>query len=192
MGISLQKGGNLSLNKSAPGMTKIQVGLGWASRTTAGDDYDLDASAFIVNESGKVRGDHDFIFYNQLKSKCGSIEHTGDDLTGGGGGDDETLLVDLTKIPPDVNKIVFGVTIDKADIKNQNFGQVSDAFIRIVNSDNNEEVVRFDLSEDYSVETAMVFGELYRRGSEWKFKAIGQGYAGGLRAMALQFGVDVS
>jgi tellurium resistance protein TerD len=191
MGISLQKGGNLSLNKSAPGMTRIQVGLGWASRTTSGADFDLDASAFLVNESGKVRGDHDFIFYSQLKSKCGSIEHTGDDLVGGGGGDDETLLVDLTKIPRDVQKVIFGVTIHEADIRNQNFGQVMDAFIRIVNSDTNEEVVRFDLSEDYSVETAMVFGELYRHGGEWKFRAIGQGYAGGLRAMALQFGVDV-
>ena len=191
MGLTLQKGGNFSLDKTAPGMVKIEVGLGWASRVTDGADFDLDASAFILNESGKVRGEHDFIFYNQLKSKCGSVEHTGDELSGGSGGDDETLLVDLSKVPHDIQKVVFSVTIHDAEARRQNFGLVQDAYIRIVDSISKEEVVRFDLTEDYSTETALIFGELYRRGAEWKFRAIGQGFAGGLRVMANQYGINV-
>ena len=191
MGLTLQKGGNFSLDKTAPGMVKIEVGLGWASRVTDGADFDLDASAFILNESGKVRGEHDFIFYNQLKSKCGSVEHTGDELSGGSGGDDETLLVDLSKVPQDIQKVVFSVTIHDAEARRQNFGLVQDAYIRIVDSISKEEVVRFDLTEDYSTETALIFGELYRRGAEWKFRAIGQGFAGGLRVMANQYGINV-
>ena len=191
MGLTLQKGGNFSLDKTAPGMVKMEVGLGWASRATDGADFDLDASAFLLNESGKVRGEHDFIFYNQLKSSCGSVEHTGDELAGGSGGDDETLLVDLSKFPQDIQKVVFGVTIHDAEARRQNFGLVQNAYIRIVDSTSKEEVVRFDLTEDYSTETAMIFGELYRRGSEWKFRALGQGFAGGLRVMANQFGINV-
>ncbi len=191
MAISLSKGGRLSLDKDAPGLRKIHVGLGWDPRVTDGADFDLDASAFMVAESGKVRSDADFIFYNQLKSPCGSVEHTGDNLTGGGDGDDEVVYVDLDKVPADVSKIIFTVTIHEADQRGQNFGQVANAYIRLVNRDTNEEVVRFDLGEDYSTETAMVFAEIYRNGPEWKFNAIGQGYAGGLRPMALQYGVNV-
>ena len=191
MGVSLQKGGNVSLEKVAPGMTKMLLGLGWDSRASDGTDFDLDASVFMVGADGKVRIDGDFIFYNNLKSACGSVEHTGDNTTGEGDGDDESVKVDLSLIPADVNKVIVGVTIHEADSRNQNFGQVSNAFIRVVNQDSNEEVARYDLSEDYSIETALVFGELYRHNSEWKFKAIGQGFAGGLKPMAQQYGVNV-
>jgi tellurium resistance protein TerD len=191
MGVSLQKGGNVSLEKVAPGMTKMLLGLGWDSRASDGTDFDLDASVFMVGADGKVRVDGDFIFYNNLKSACGSVEHTGDNTTGEGDGDDESVKVDLSLIPADVNKVIVGVTIHEADTRNQNFGQVSNAFIRVVNQDSNEEVARYDLSEDYSIETALVFGELYRHNNEWKFKAIGQGFAGGLKPMAQQYGVNV-
>ncbi|WP_028468458.1 TerD family protein [Neptunomonas japonica] len=191
MGVSLQKGGNVSLEKVAPGMTKMLLGLGWDSRATDGTDFDLDASVFMVGDDGKVRGDGDFIFYNNLKSACGSVEHTGDNTTGEGDGDDESVKVDLSLIPADVNKVIVGVTIHDAEARNQNFGQVSNAFIRVVNQESNAEAARYDLSEDYSTETALVFGELYRHNSEWKFKAIGQGFAGGLKPMAQQYGVNV-
>ncbi|MDR5745055.1 TerD family protein [Caballeronia sp. LZ029] len=192
MAVSLSKGGNISLSKSAPSLSRILVGLGWEARVTDGDDYDLDASAFMVAESGKVRSDEDFIFYNQLSSHCGSVEHTGDDRTGAGAGDDEALQIDLTLVPNHVKRIVVCVTIDEAEARRQNFGQVSGAFMRIVNLDNDVEIARFDLSEDYSTETAMIFGEVYRYNDEWKFKAIGQGYAGGLEALCGQFGVQVA
>jgi tellurium resistance protein TerD len=191
MAISLQKGGNVSLQKEAPGMVKILIGLGWDSRATDGSAFDLDSSAFLLDASGKVRSDHDFIFYNQLKSGCGSVQHNGDNLTGVGEGDDETLHVDLNLVPVDVQKMAIGVTIHEAESRRQNFGQVQNAFIRIVNRENNQEVVRFDLTEDYSTETAMIFGELYRHNNEWKFRAIGQGFSGGLRAMANNFGVTI-
>ncbi|WP_163833233.1 TerD family protein [Spartinivicinus ruber] len=191
MAVTLQKGGNVSLEKTAPGMTNAVIGLGWDARSTDGSDFDLDASIFMVGEAGQVRSDADFIFYNQLKSQCGSVEHMGDNRTGEGEGDDESVKVDLVKIPTDIQKIVIGVTIHDAESRNQNFGQVSNAFIRIVNEANNEEVVRYDLSEDYSIETAMLFGELYRHGGEWKFRAVGQGFSGGLKAMATQYGVNV-
>jgi len=191
MGVSLQKGGNVSLDKAAPGMTKIIVGLGWDERATDGADFDLDASAFMLTESGKVRSDSDFIYYNNLKSSCGSVEHTGDNRSGAGDGDDEALNINLSDIPADVQKIVFAVTIHDAESRNQNFGQVSNAFIRIVNQDNNEEVARYDLSEDASVETAMMFGELYRNSGEWKFRALGQGYEGGLGPLCQSFGINI-
>ncbi len=191
MGLSLQKGGNLSLTKTDPSLTRMVVGLGWDERGTDGADFDLDASAFQLNASGKVRGDHDFIFYNQMVSTEGSITHTGDNRTGEGDGDDEQIKVDLSKMAADVDKIAITVTIHDAEARSQNFGQVVNAFIRIVNEDSGNEVVRFDLTEDYSTETAMVFGELYRNGGEWKFKAVGQGYAGGLGAMCSQFGVNL-
>ncbi|MGB1237466.1 MAG: TerD family protein [Pseudomonadales bacterium] len=191
MGVSLSKGGNVSLEKAAPGMTKMMLGLGWDVRATDGAEFDLDASVFMVGEDGKVRSDSDFIFYNNLKSTCGSVEHTGDNRTGEGDGDDEAIKVDLTTMPADVSKVIVGVTIHDGEGRNQNFGQVSNAFIRIVNQESNEEVVRYDLSEDYSTETALVFGELYRHNGEWKVKAIGQGFAGGLKPMAQQYNVNV-
>lgn len=191
MGISLSKGGNISLSKTDPTLKSVIVGLGWDTRATDGADFDLDASAFMVKEDGKVRSDSDFIFYNQIRSTCGSVEHAGDNRTGAGEGDDETIIVLLDKVPPDVQRIVFTVTIHEADARKQNFGQVARAFVRIVNKDSNNEVARYDLSEDASVETAMIFGEIYRHGGEWKFRAVGQGYAGGLAALARQYGVHV-
>ncbi len=191
MGISLQKGGNISLEKAAPGMTKILVGLGWDERATDGTEFDLDASIFLLGDNGKVRSDADFIFYNQLVSSCGSVAHQGDNKTGEGDGDDEAVKVDLAKVPADVQKISVTVTIHDAQARNQNFGQVANAFIRVVNDESNEEVARYDLSEDYSVETAMIFGELYRHNGEWKFKAVGQGYEGGLKALATDFGINI-
>lgn len=191
MAISLNKGGRLSLSKEAPGLTKVLVGLGWDARATDGADFDLDASAFLLNTAGKVRSEADFIFYNQLKSPCGSVEHTGDNLTGAGEGDDEVIKVDLSKVPAEVQKIAFTVTIHEADARKQNFGQVGNAYIRVVNADNNTEITRYDLAEDASTETAMIFGELYRNNDEWKFKAMGQGYAGGLAAVARDYGVNL-
>ncbi|MDR2164985.1 MAG: TerD family protein [Zoogloeaceae bacterium] len=191
MAISLAKGGNVSLSKSAPGLNRILVGLGWDARATDGSDFDLDASAFLLGEDGKVQKDADFVFYGQLRSSCGSVEHTGDNRTGAGDGDDEVLKVTLESVPATVQRIAITVTIHEAESRKQNFGQVSNAFIHIVNVDNNVEIVRFDLSEDYSTETAMIFGEIYRNNNEWKFKAVGQGYSGGLEAMCRQFGVSV-
>jgi tellurium resistance protein TerD len=191
MAVSLEKGGRVSLDKAAPGLKNIHVGLGWDPRVTDGTEFDLDASAFLVDATGRVKSDAAFVFYHQLKSPDGSVEHTGDNRVGDGDGDDEVINVYLDKVSPDVAKIVFTVTIYDADVRRQNFGQVGNAFIRLVNKDTKAEVLRFDLGEDYSTETALVFGELYRSGSEWKFNAIGQGYAGGLKAMALQYGVNV-
>ena len=189
MALSLSKGGNLSLTKEAPGMTKVLVGLGWDARSTDGQDFDLDASAFLLKADGNVRADSDFIFYNQLKSVDGSVEHTGDNRTGEGDGDDEAIKVDLSKVPADIDRIAFTVTIHEADARRQNFGQVRNAFIRIVNQDNNSEVARYDLAEDASTETAMIFAELYRNGAEWKFRAVGQGFAGGLKPLAESYGL---
>nr|WP_314489042.1 TerD family protein [uncultured Kingella sp.] len=191
MAISLQKGGNVSLSKEAPGLTKMLIGLGWDVRATDGADFDLDGSAFLLNANGKVRSDADFIFYNQPKSDNGAVAHQGDNRTGEGEGDDEVIEVDLATVPADVEKIAITVTIHDADARKQNFGQVSSAFIRCVNPDGNVEIARFDLSEDASVETAMIFGEIYRHNGEWKFKAIGQGFKGGLGALAQHFGVNV-
>ena len=189
MALSLSKGGNLSLTKEAPGMTKVLVGLGWDTRSTDGAEFDLDASAFLLKADGKVRADSDFIFYNQLKSVDGSVEHTGDNRTGEGDGDDEAIKVDLSKVPAEIDKIAFTVTIHDAEVRRQSFGQVSNAFIRIVNQDTNVEVARYDLAEDASTETAMIFAELYRHGSEWKFRAVGQGFKGGLKPLAEGFGL---
>ena len=191
MSISLQKGGNISLDKEAPGMTKVLIGLGWDVRVTDGADYDLDASAFLLDANGKVRSDADFIFYNQMKSACGSVEHTGDNRTGEGEGDDESVLVNLAKVPTDVHKISITVTIHDAEQRRQSFGQVSNAFIRVVNQETQTEVARYDLTEDASTETAMIFGELYRHNNEWKFRAVGQGFVGGLRALSTQYGVNI-
>ncbi len=191
MAISLNKGGNLSLSKTDPTLVRILIGLGWDERATDGASFDLDASAFLLTASGRVRGDHDFIFYNQLKSQDGSVEHTGDNRSGQGDGDDESLLVDLSKVSPEIEKVAVTVTIHDAQSRGQNFGQIANAFIRVVNQDSGIEIVRFDLAEDYSTETAMVFGEVYRHNGEWKFRAVGQGYAGGLAAMCQQYGIQV-
>ena len=192
MAISLSKGGNINLSKEAPNLVNVLVGLGWDARATDGQPFDLDASLFMVKSDGKVPSDAHFIFYNQMASPEGSIEHTGDNLTGEGEGDDESIKVTLSKVPPEIQRLVIVVTIHEAEARRQNFGQVSNAFVRILNRDNDQEVVRFDLSEDYSTETAMVFGEIYRHSGDWKFKAVGQGYSGGLRALALQHGVNVA
>jgi len=189
--VSLSKGGNVNLSKEAPGLARVLVGLGWDARSTDGQDFDLDGSAFLLNDQGKVRTDADFIFYNNLKSSDGSVEHTGDNLTGVGEGDDEAIKVNLAGVPGDVDKIVVAVTIHDASNRSQNFGQVSNAFIRVANDDNASEIARYDLSEDASTETAMVFGELYRAGTDWKFRAVGQGFAGGLGPLAANYGVNV-
>ncbi|MER7488110.1 TerD family protein [Streptomyces sp. NPDC126497] len=191
MGVTLAKGGNVSLSKAAPNLTQVMVGLGWDARSTTGADFDLDASALMCS-GGRVMGDEWFVFYNQLTSPDGSVEHTGDNLTGEGEGDDESLLVDLSKVPDRCDRIVFPVSIHMADERGQAFGQVSNAFIRVVNQADGQELARYDLSEDASTETAMIFGELYRYRDEWKFRAVGQGYASGLRGIALDFGVNVS
>jgi tellurium resistance protein TerD len=192
MALTLSKGQNLSLTKTEPGLTSVLIGLGWDERQTDGNEFDLDASAFLLSSSGRVSGDSDFIFYGQMKSACSSVEHTGDNRTGEGDGDDEALKVDLSKIPDAVQTVAITVTIHDFEARRQSFGQVSNAFIRVVNDKTGKEVVRYDLTEDYSTETAMVFGELYRNNGEWKFRAVGQGYNGGLAAMCTQYGVNIS
>ncbi|NJP99557.1 TerD family protein [Streptomyces zingiberis] len=191
MGVSLSKGGNVSLSKEAPGLTAVTVGLGWDVRTTTGADFDLDASALLTSAEGKVLSDRHFVFFNNLTSPDGSVEHTGDNLTGEGEGDDESIKVNLAAVPAEVAKIVFPVSIYEAESRQQSFGQVRNAFIRVVNQADGRELARYDLTEDASTETAMVFGELYRHGGDWKFRAIGQGYASGLRGIAQDFGVNV-
>lgn len=191
MSVSLVKGGNVSLTKEDPTIESITVGLGWDARTTDGSDFDLDASCFMLTERGKVRRDSDFIFYNNLESDCGSVAHMGDNRTGGDDGDDEEIMVDLTKVPTAVEKLAFTVTIYDADTRNQNFGMVSNAYIRIVNRKTGHEIARFDLSEDASTNTAIIFGEVYRSNNEWKFRAVGQGFDGGLGPLAKNFGVNI-
>jgi tellurium resistance protein TerD len=191
MSVSLSKGGNVSLTKEAPNLKAVTVGLGWDERTTSGADFDLDASALMLNTSGKILSDAHFVFFNNLKSPDGSVEHTGDNLTGGGDGDDEQIKVNLATVPLECDKIIFPVSIYEADSRHQSFGQVRNAFIRVVNQDDGSELTRYDLTEDASNETAMIFGELYRHNAEWKFRAVGQGYASGLRGIAQDFGVNV-
>lgn len=191
MGISLTKGGNVSLSKQAPGLTAVTVGLGWDVRTTTGTDFDLDASAIACGAGGRVYSDKHFIFFNNLTSPEGAIQHHGDNLTGVGEGDDEQISVNLVAVPADCEKIAFIVSIYEATERGQSFGQVTNAFIRVVNQADGVELARYDLSEDASTETAMIFGELYRHGGEWKFRATGQGYASGLAGIARDFGVNV-
>ncbi|SNT21011.1 MULTISPECIES: TerD family protein [unclassified Azospirillum] len=191
MTISLSKGGNVSLSKSEPGLKRILIGLGWDARSTDGADFDLDASAFLLGANHKVPDEKAFIFYNNLKSVDGSVEHTGDNKTGAGEGDDEAIKVNLGLVPTDIQTIAIIVTIHDAESRRQSFGQVRNAFIRIVNDETDKEIARYDLSEDYSTETAMTFGEIYRHNGEWKFRAVGQGYAGGLAAMCGQYGINV-
>ncbi|GHV27657.1 chemical-damaging agent resistance protein C [Synergistales bacterium] len=192
MAISLQKGQKVDLTKGNAGLTKILIGLGWdTNKYDGGADFDLDAAAFLLAENGKVKSDADFVFYSNLKHASGAVVHTGDNLTGEGEGDDEAIKVDLSKIPADVAKIDFTVTIYDAEARKQNFGMVSNAFIRVVNEGNGQELIRYDLGEDYSVETAVVVAEIYRNAGEWKFNAIGSGFSGGLRALCQNFGVNV-
>ena len=191
MSVNLSKGGNVSLTKEAPGLTAALVGLGWDARTTTGDDFDLDASALMVDANSRIISDAHFIFFNNLRSPDGSVEHTGDNLTGEGEGDDEAIKVNLAAVPAEVDKIVFAVSIYDAENRRQSFGQVRNAFIRVVNQADNNEITRYDLSEDASTETAMIFGEVYRNAGEWKFRAVGQGYSTGLTGIARDFGVNV-
>ena len=191
MAVSLSKGGNVSLTKEAPGLTAVTVGLGWDVRTTTGTDFDLDASAIAVNTQGKVYSDAHFVFFNNKQTPDSTIVHTGDNRTGEGAGDDEAINVNLAGLPADIDKIVFPVSIYEADQRSQSFGQVSNAFIRVINQADGTELARYDLSEDASTETAMVFGELYRNGEEWKFRAVGQGYASGLAGIAKDYGVNI-
>ncbi|VWM16153.1 TerD family protein [Burkholderia lata] len=191
MAVSLSKGGNVSLSKEAPGLSEVVVGLGWDPRVTDGTEFDLDASIFVTGESGKVLSDASFIFYNNKKSADGSVEHLGDNRSGQGDGDDEQVNVKLTGLAADVKKLVFAVTIHDAEARKQSFGQVSNAYIRVVNKADSKEIARYDLSEDASTETAMIFGELYRHNDEFKFKAIGQGFTGGLKPLAEAHGVSI-
>lgn len=192
MPINLQKGQKVSLTKGNPGLSKVVVGVGWdVNQFDTGGDFDLDAAAFLLEDSGKVSGSDDFVFYGNLKHPSGSVQHMGDNLTGAGDGDDEQIMIDLSMVPANVTKIAFTVTIYDAETRRQNFGQVNNAFIRIYNEENGEEMLRYDLGEDFSIETAAVFGELYKNGNEWKFNAIGSGYQGGLAALCANFGVDV-
>ena len=192
MSISLIKGQKVDLTKDNPNLSRILVGLGWdVNKYDGGADFDLDASAFLLGSNGKVQSDLDFIFYNNLRHSSGAVIHTGDNLTGEGEGDDEVIKVDLSKVPENIHKIAFTVTIYDADLRRQNFGQVSNAYIHIIDQTNNQELLRYDLGEDFSTETALVVGELYRHGSEWKFNATGSGYKGGLHSLCLDFGVDV-
>ncbi|MFJ2548238.1 TerD family protein [Pseudomonas sp. NPDC087612] len=191
MAVSLTKGSNVSLSKEAPGLSEVIVGLGWDPRVTDGTEFDLDASIFVTGESGKVLDDASFIFYNNKTSKDGSVEHLGDNRSGQGEGDDEQVNVKLTGLAPEVKKLVFAVTIHDAEARKQSFGQVGNAYIRVVNKADGKELARYDLSEDASTETAMIFGELYRHNDEFKFKAIGQGFAGGLKPLAEAHGVSI-
>ncbi|MBR4195294.1 MAG: TerD family protein [Synergistaceae bacterium] len=190
--ISLFKGQKVDLTKDNPKLSKILVGLGWDTKKyDGGYDFDLDAAAFMLGDKGKVQSDYDFVFYNNLKHSSGSVQHMGDNLTGAGDGDDEQIKVDLAKVPANISRIAFTVTIHEADTRRQNFGQVSNAYIHILDETNGKELIRYDLGEDFSVETALIVGELYRQGGEWKFNAIGSGFKGGLRALCLNFGVNV-
>ncbi|MFG2820670.1 TerD family protein [Kitasatospora sp. NPDC048365] len=191
MPVSLSKGGNVSLTKEAPGLTAVTVGLGWDVRTTTGAEFDLDASAIVLNNDGKVYSDRHFVFFNNTATPDNTVVHTGDNRTGEGSGDDEQINVNLAGLPADVTRITFPVSIYDAVTRGQSFGQVRNAYIRVLNAAGGAEIARYDLSEDAATETAMIFGELYRNGEEWKFRAIGQGYASGLVGIAQDFGVNV-
>ena len=192
MAVSLSKGQKVDLTKGNPGLSKIIVGLGWdTNKYDGGADLDLAAAAFLLAANGKVASDSDFVFYGNLKHSSGGVEHMGDNLTGEGDGDDEQIKVNLAAVPASVDKIGFTVTIYEAESRKQNFGQVSNAYIRIVDETSNAELIRYDLGEDFSVETAVVVGELYRNNGEWKFNAIGSGFQGGLKALCQNYGVNV-
>ncbi|MCI8298761.1 MAG: TerD family protein [Lachnospiraceae bacterium] len=193
MPINLSKGQKVDLTKGNPGLKKIMTGLGWdVNAFDTGADFDLDAAAFMLGANGKCPTDKEFVFYGNLSHPSGAVNHMGDNLTGEGEGDDEQIQIDLSKVPADIEKIAFTVTIYEAETRNQNFGQVSNAFIRLVDESNGTELIRYDLGEDFSIETAVVVGELYRNGAEWKFNAIGSGFQGGLSALCGHYGIDVA
>ena len=193
MPISLKKGQRVDLTKTNPGLTKICVGLGWdVNKYDGGGAFDLDTAAFLLGNNEKARKQGDFVFYGNLSHESGAVVHQGDNLTGEGDGDDEQIIIDLSKVPADVQKIAFTATIYEAEERRQNFGQVSNAYIRVMDSANNKELIRYDLAEDFSIETAIVVGELYRNGSEWKFNAIGSGFEGGLKALCDNYGIDAA
>ena len=192
MPISLKKGQKVSLSKDNPGLSRVVVGLGWdVNAFDTGGDFDLDTAAFLLGDNGRVTRAEDFVFYGNLRHPSGAVEHLGDNLTGAGDGDDEQIKIDLARVPENISHIAFTVTIYEADERRQNFGQVANAFIRIVDEAKGQEILRYDLGEDFSIETAAVFGELYRHNGEWKFNAIGSGYQGGLAALCANYGVDV-
>lgn len=190
MAINLSKGGRVNLEKEAPGLQSVLLGLGWDAKKTDGADFDLDASVLMLDADGKALGERNFVFYNNQSSECGSVKHQGDNLSGEGEGDDEVIIVELPKVPESVTKMLIAVTIHDADSRNQNFGQVDNAFIRVANNANNEDIARYDLSEDFSSETSVIFGELYRKDSEWRFAAKGDGFAGGLSAYLASYGLS--
>lgn len=191
MSINLSKGQRIDLTKTNPGLTKVIVGLGWdTNKYNGGHDFDLDASAFLLHEDGKAKSEADFVFYNNLQTYNGAVVHTGDNRTGEGDGDDEQIVIDFAKMPANIHRIGITVTIHEATERGQNFGQVSSAFVRVVNETNNQEVLRFDLGEDFSTETAVVFCEFYRNGADWKFQAIGSGFSGGLAALVRNYGLS--
>ena len=192
MGINLTKGQKVSLTKNKPGLSKVVVGLGWdTNKFDTGGDFDLDASAFLVEENGKISNQNDFIFFGNLEHSSGAVKHIGDNRTGEGDGDDEQIFVELEKIPSNIKRIVFTATIYEAEKRKQNFGQISNAYIRIIDQEKNEELLRYDLGEDFSIETAVVFGEIYENNGEWKFNAMGSGFQGGLAALCINYGIDV-
>lgn len=190
MAINLNKGGRVNLEKEAPGLQNLHLGLGWDIRKTDGAAFDLDASVLMLDDSDKAIGDGGFVFYNANKSACGSVEHMGDNLTGEGDGDDEVVTVNLSTLPAEVKKILIAVTIHDADARNQNFGGVDNAFIRVANKDNGQDIVRYDLTEDYSTETSLIFGEIYKKDDQWRFVAKGDGFAGGLAAFLNAYGLN--
>ena len=193
MPVSLSKGQKVNLTKDNPGLSKVGVGLGWdTNQFDTGGDFDLDASAFLLSDSGKVSSQDDFIFYGNLNHVSGSVIHQGDNRTGTGEGDDELINVDLSKVPDNITRITFTATIHEAEERRQNFGQVSNAYIRVFDEANGNEILRYDLGEDFSIETAVVFGELYKNNGEWKFNALGSGYQGGLAALCASYGVEVN
>ncbi|MCD5406226.1 MAG: TerD family protein [Desulfotomaculum sp.] len=192
MGISLSKGQKVDLTKSHPGLSKVLVGLGWdTNKYDGGAAFDLDASVFLLDANGKVKNDKDFVFFNNLEGGNGSVVHTGDNLTGEGEGDDEQIKIDLSAVPAEIEKIAFTITIHEGESRKQNFGQVSNAFVRVVNEASNEELIRYDLGEDFSIETAVIAGELYRHSGEWKFNATGSGYQGGLASLCKDYGLQI-
>ncbi|MCU1406033.1 MAG: chemical-damaging agent resistance protein [Glaciihabitans sp.] len=191
MALTLAKGGNLSLSKADPGLVKARVGLGWDARTTNGDPFDLDASAILVGPDGKVRSDADFIFYNQPVDAAGSVTHEGDNKTGEGDGDDEQILIDLTLVPADISRVVIVVSIHEAAARGQNFGQVRNSYVRVLNDQTQTEIANFELGEEVASENSVIFAEVYRHNGEWKFKAVGQGFVDGLAGIARDFGVDL-
>jgi tellurium resistance protein TerD len=190
MSVNLTKGAKLDLTKGNPGLTKLLVGLGWDVNGYSGDDFDLDAIVFLLGEDGKCASSADFIFFNNLKNSNESVVHTGDNLTGEGEGDDEVIKINLATLPTSVDKIVIAITVFNGEEKGQNLGQVSNAFIRVEDSDKSEELCRLDLSEDFSTETTVIAGEIYRHNGEFKFQATGAGYTGDLKKLCADYGVS--